>query len=168
MPRTAMKRTFVILCLSALAFAQSQSPSASDASIVDAAKQSRESAAPKAKKVYTNDDLPSDGDVNVVGKVPRGKHASGDPVRDQAALDRHWQSRIDQLKAHIADLQRQLDLAQKSLSYNTRRDPTKANPGYAGVKTRIDSLQQQIADAKDKLSQLQDEAHKAGADKAYD
>jgi hypothetical protein len=158
-----MKRTLVVLCLAAAAFAQS----ADNASIVNAAKQSSANTS-KAKRVYTNDDLPTTGEVNVVGKADKPAHGSNDPVRDQAALDRQWQARIDQQKTKIASLQRQLDLAQKSLSYSTRRDPIKPNPGYAHEKTQVDSLQQQLADAKDKLSQIQDEAHKAGADKAYD
>ena len=159
-----MKTTLAILCLSAAAFAQSQT--ADNASIVDAAKKSTTNTA-KAKKVYTNDDLPDSGAVSVVGKAGT-KAKAGDPVRDQAALDRQWQARIQQQKDKIANLQRQLDLAQKSLVYTTHRDPTKPNPSYAHEKSQIDSLQQQLADANAKLSQLQDEAHKAGADKAYD
>ena len=161
-----MKRTLAILCLGAAAFAQSQT--ADNASIVDAAKKSTATSA-KAKRVYTNDDLPDTGAVNVVGKAgAKAKSGSGDPVREQTALDQRWQAAIQQQKDKIANLQRQLDLEQKAIAYTTHIDPIKPNASYAREKAKIDSLQQQIADAKEKLSQIQDEAHKAGADKAYD
>jgi hypothetical protein len=161
-----MRKTLAILCLSAAAFAQSQT--ADNAAIVDAAKKSTATSA-KAKRVYTDDDLPTTGHVNVLGKDGvKAAKASTDPVRDQSILDRQWQTKIEQQKALIANLQHQLDLAQKVLGYDTHRDPIKPNPAYARRKAQVDLLTQQIADAKDKLSQIQDEAHKAGADKAYD
>jgi hypothetical protein len=170
-----MKLLLTVLVLSAAAFAQLGSNPADDSgtSVAAAAKKSRESKPATAKKVYTDDDLPSSGSVSVVGGATKsaGTPATNDnPAQTQAELDAQWHARIEQQKNHIAVLQDELKVAEanEARSAIPYYEVNNGNPRYAHYKQQADSLRQQIEDAKNALSDLQDEAHKAGANKAYD
>lgn len=167
-----MKLLLALVCLGALAFGQSALPSADEPSTLgDAARQARESKSTSSGKVYTNEDLPSDGGINVVGKTAPSRtrrSSQGDPVRDQKALDAKWHIAITQQKNRVADLERQLNVAQLVLARVSHYDPINPNPTYVRYKSQVDLLQKQLDDAKVQLADMQDEARKAGADKAYD
>ena len=169
-----MRTIIAALVLCSLGFAQSaadRSDESSD-SVVGAAKKSREAKSATAKKVYTNEDLPKSGTVNVVGpaanNAPANYGAYTDPVRDQKAINSQWQSAINQQRARIAELERQLESAQQDKARSAHFYATKPNPNYEHYKQLVDSLTQQVEEAKKLLADVQEEAHKAGADKAYD
>jgi len=171
-----MKILFAALCLSALAFAQAGTPTGSggtedsSTSLTDAAKRSREAKAGTAKKVYTNDDIPSSGGVSVVGGSKQDPFTPPpvDAVQQQKMTDSQWHSAIAQQKALIANLENQLNVAEQNQARATRYYTVNGNPRYEKYKEQVDSLKQQIEAAKQQLADTQDEAHKAGADKAYD
>jgi predicted RNase H-like nuclease (RuvC/YqgF family) len=168
-----MKTLFAILVLCSLALAQSAELADDSAdSVANAAKKSREAKSATAKKTYTNEDLPTSGAVNVVG--PSATHArasnpaGADPVQEQKSINAQWQTAISQQKTRVLELQRQLDVAQQNLASSGHFYATRPNPNYEHYKQQVDSLTRQVEDAKKQLEELQDQAHKAGADKAYD
>ena len=171
-----MKTLLAVLLLGGLAFAQTSATSADDHpdSVAAAAKKSREAKPATAKKVYTDDDMPSTtGGVSVVGNEAAQPSTTGynpysDPVRDQKALDAQWQQRISAQKARIVALQQQLQVAEANEARATRYYTVNSNPNFGKYKEQAESLRQQVENAKKELSDLQDEAHKAGANKAYD
>jgi len=167
-----MKVVLATLLLGGLALAQSADTN-TDA-VVAAARKARDTKPVAAKKVYTDDDMPStNGSVSVVGK-PADTHASttynpsNDPVRDQRALDAQWQQRIHMQKDRVSSLEQQLKVAEENESRSSHYYTVNPNPNYARYKQQADSLREQLENAKKELTDLQDEAHKAGANKAYD
>lgn len=173
-----MKTFFAALCLSALAFAQAGTNTGSTGvedkttSLADVAKKSRDAKTATAKKVYDNDTMPTTGGVSVVGaksvSQPTYYQQPADPVRDQKMIDNQWHNQLEGQKAQISNLERQLDVAEKNEAASAHYYAVNDNQRYTQYKAQVDSLKQQIEDAKKRLADMQDEAHKAGANKAYD
>jgi hypothetical protein len=170
-----IKTLFAVLALASLAVAQPATATADDSfeSPAAAARRSREAKTANAKKIYTDDDLPTSGTgVNVVGPSFASRSSDysspSDPVQEQKAIDSQWRNVITQQKARIAELQRQLDDAQRSEARAAHFYAANPNPRYARYKQQVESLTEQIEDAKHQLVDLQEQAHKAGANKAYD
>ncbi len=166
-----MRLLLAALLLSGLAYGQAANDSAE--SVAAAAKKSREAKAATAKKVYTDDDMPStNGTVNVVGKDTKAANNSynpyNDPVRDQKSLDYQWQQRIRMQKDRVSSLEQQLKVAEENAARSAHYYSVNPNPNYARYKSQADSLREQLENARKELTDLQDEAHKAGANKAYD
>lgn len=107
----------------------------------------------------------------------KSKSAKAD-ADDQEKLNAEWKSKLDTEKAKIADLQREFDLTDRefklaSTTYyadagNRLRDPKDFHDKETAFRDKLGTLKQQIADEQAKLAELQDQAHKAGASKAYD
>ncbi len=168
-----MRWLLAVLLLAGVAFGQAAANAGDENqdSIAAAAKKSREAKPATAKKVYTDDDMPaSKGGVSVVGGNSTAEHHAGpsDVVGDQKTLDVQWQQRIRMQREKIASLQEQLQVAEANEQRTTHYYTVNPNPKYAHYKEQADNLRQQIENAKKELSELQDEAHKAGANKAYD
>lgn len=171
-----MKPLLAFFCLAALAFGQSAANSAGDdapVSLGDVAKQARSAKAPSGAKVLTNEDMPTSGGVNVVGAAPKlsaGKNRyQPDVVRDHDALNAQWQNALAQQKNRIADLERQLENAKANLARaTTHYYVVYGDTHYDQYKAQADLAQQQLDNARKDLSDMQDQAHRAGVDKAYD
>lgn len=101
-----------------------------------------------------------------------------DSVGQQDKLDAEWKSKIEAQKAKIADAQREYSLTDReyklaATSYyadagNRLRDQKDFADQEAKYRDTLSKLKQQIADEQAKLADLQEQAHKAGANKAYD
>jgi hypothetical protein len=101
-----------------------------------------------------------------------------DTVADAEKLNTAWKEKLDAQKAKIADLQREYDLTDREYklsltSYyadagNRLRDQKDFTDKETTYKGKLGTLKQQISDEQAKLGDLQDQAHKAGADKAFD
>lgn len=106
-------------------------------------------------------------------KTAAEKAKKTDPEADQAKLDEEWSKKIDSQKQQIADMAHELDLLQ-------RENKLRAAAYYADAGTRlrnqqsyaeedrkyqkdIADKQKALDDAKTKLSDLQEQARKAGA-----
>lgn len=97
---------------------------------------------------------------------------------EQEKLDAEWKGKIDAQKSKIADLKREFDLTDRenklaATTYyadagNRLRDQKDFTDKQTSYHEKLSTLQKQIADEQTKLSDLQDEAHKAGANKAYE
>jgi len=158
--------------------------------VADAARKARaeQKTAPKPKKVFTNDDIPSalpppppataDG-TNKSAAQPQADDPSGQKAPDPAddpKNEAYWHKRAKSLRSKLAMAEQELDVLQRELSKDEVQyypDPQKAlmqqynrsdiNEKHAKVdakKAEVESLKQQVAD-------LEDAARKAGGDPGW-
>jgi len=158
--------------------------------VADAARKARaeQKTAPKPKKVFTNDDIPSAAPASApaatdaTNKNPT--QAKGDDKSDQKAPDpednpktqAYWSKRASKLRAKLAAAEQELDVLQRELNKDDLQyypDPQKAlmqqysrsdinekTAKVAAKKAEIESLKQQVAD-------LEDAVRKAGGDPGW-
>lgn len=158
-------------------------------SLGDYARKIRKDPATKAKpKVFDNDNLPTDDKLSVVGqKAPetaavvddkdRDKNkdsakSSDDEMAKKQALIKDWQAKLVSQKDAIDLTSRELDVLQRE--YQIRAAAIYADAGNrlrnegpwdkedADYKQKIADKQKLLDDAKQKLSDMQEEARKAG------
>jgi hypothetical protein len=170
----------------AAAQGQSQSPAATSAtgnspkdSLADAARRSRElkKDAGKSGKVFTNDNLPTEGGVSTVG-VASAAVAEDDKTGDGSEhAEKHdektWRERFAKLRDKLAKDQADLDLLQRELgvvdlqAYN---DPMKAlqqnlTRSDINAKTaKIDQMTKQVEADKQAIADAEDELRRSGGD----
>jgi hypothetical protein len=169
-----------------------QAPPATGDPVADAARKARaeQKTAPKPKKVFTNDDIPSsvpapatapattDTTSKTAGQ-PQADNASGkkqlDP-EDDPKTEAYWHKRASKLRAKLASAEQELDVLQRELNKDEVQyypDPQKAlmqqynrsdiNEKHAKVdakKAEVETLKQQVAD-------LEDAVRKAGGDPGW-
>ena len=170
--------------------AQQQAPATTGDPVADAARKARadQKTAPKPKKVFTNDDIPSatpapppaaaDATKTTDGK-PQADDKSGkkelDP-EDDPKQEAYWHKRARNLRTKLSTAEQELDVLQRELSKDELQyypDPQKAlaqqynrsdiNEKRAKVdakKSEVESLKQQVAD-------LEDSVRKAGGDPGW-
>jgi predicted RNase H-like nuclease (RuvC/YqgF family) len=169
----------------------STQPSTGDP-VADAARKARaeQKTAPKPKKVFTNDDIPSATPppppppvaTDAANKIASQQQAdalttkkSTDPADDPKS-EAYWRKRAKQLRDKLANAEQELDVLQRELNKDQVQyypDPQKAltqqynrsdiNGKTAKVeakKTEVESLKQQVAD-------LEDAVRKAGGDPGW-
>lgn len=168
-----------------------QAPATTGDPVADAARKARaeQKTAPKPKKVFTNDDIPSaavsspppaasdatkktDGQAQVGDKSGKKELDPEDDPKQQV----YWQKRSRTLHAKLSAAEQELDVLQRELSKDEVQyypDPQKAlmqqynrsdiNEKHAKVdakKAEVESLKQQVAD-------LEDNVRKAGGDPGW-
>jgi hypothetical protein len=175
------------MLLNSSAKAQTTSPAPTAGSdqppLGDYARRVRKDPATKVKpKVYDNDNLPTDDKLSVVGQKPPADAAAAPaqdndakPEDDQAKKQATWKGWQDKLNAQkdAIELQgRELDVLQRE--YQLRAAAMYADAGNrlrnelpwdkqdAEYKQRIADKQKALDDAKQKLTDMQEEARKAG------
>jgi predicted RNase H-like nuclease (RuvC/YqgF family) len=158
--------------------------------VADAARKARaeQKTAPKPKKVFTNDDIPSSAPpsappatdaTNKNAAQAQGDDKSGkkttDP-EDDPKTQAYWSKRASKLRAKLAAAEQELDVLQRELNKDDLQyypDPQKAlmqqysrsdinekTAKVAAKKADIESLKQQVAD-------LEDAVRKAGGDPGW-
>jgi predicted RNase H-like nuclease (RuvC/YqgF family) len=160
--------------------------------VADAARKARaeQKSAPKPKKVFTNDDIPSaappppPAPASAEATKQTGTKAQGNGKSEKELSDpsddpkneAYWHKRAKKLRAKLANAEQELDVLQRELNKDELQyypDPQKAlqqqysrsdiNEKTAKVtakKAEVDSLKQQVAD-------LEDEVRKAGGDPGW-
>ena len=158
--------------------------------VADAARKARaeQKNAPKPKKVFTNDDIPSAAPPPAPAAAEASNkdaaRAQGDDKSAQKSVDpaddpkteAYWRKRATKLRAKLAATEQELDVLQRELSKGELQyypDPQKAlmqqysrsdiNEKTAKVdakKAEVESLKQQVAD-------LEDAVRKAGGDPGW-
>ena len=167
-----------------------QAPASTGDPVADAARKARaeQKTAPKPKKVFTNDDIPSAAPppppaaTDAANKNAPQQQAddlsakkSQDPA-DDPKQEAYWHKRAKSLRAKLAMAEQELDVLQRELSKDEVQyypDPQKAlmqqynrsdiNEKHAKVdakKAEVESLKQQVAD-------LEDAVRKAGGDPGW-
>jgi len=158
--------------------------------VADAARKARaeQKTAPKPKKVFTNDDIPSAAPPPAPAATDatnkNATQAQGDVKSDQKTPDpednpktqAYWTKRARKLRAKLATAEQELDVLQRELNKDDLQyypDPQKAlmqqysrsdinekTAKVAAKKADIESLKQQISD-------LEDAVRKAGGDPGW-
>jgi len=143
-----------------------------------------------ASQHYDNDNLPTNGALSVVGPAPSQSSPVASPAKadaasaapaaaDPKAADRQkandeLQKKIDAQKEKLDSLTHDLDLEQReyrmraavfySDAGNRLRDAATWDKQDAQYKSDMESKQKAIESAKEQLTQLQEDAHRAGVD----
>lgn len=177
-----------LLTIIAGSFAQSQNASLAD---LARATKKKNANAPKTATVYDNDNLPKATSISVVGSnlpdqpkdsgqdaTAAGKKTEPQLKAGQSSDDRKQaldalKARLDEQKSKISLLSRELDVMQreyqvKAAEFNgdvARRaqNPAGFEADDAKYKAQIADRQKALDDAKAKLTDMQDQARKAGA-----
>jgi len=153
-------------------------------SLADAARKSREAKKPETKtsKVFTNDNLPSSAEVNVVGAEPAADNAGAPAVANAkkqslAQEEQAWRGRFAAARAKLDRDQATLDILQREMS-NLQlnyypNDPNKqlqqsvTRSDIIGQQSKIEKKQADVAADKTALSDLEDALRHAGGDPGW-
>ncbi|HXH68435.1 MAG TPA: hypothetical protein VNI81_14620 [Candidatus Limnocylindrales bacterium] len=172
-----------------------QAPASTGDPVADAARKARaeQKTAPKPKKVFTNDDIPSakpapapttDASAKPDGKPqtdakPQAGDQSGkkelDPEDDpkQAA---YWQKRSRNLRNKLSTAEQELDVLQRELSKDELQyypDPQKAlmqqynRTDINEKRAKVDAKKSEVASLKQQVAELEDSVRKAGGDPGW-
>lgn len=138
------------------------------------------------ERVYDNDNLPGKGVVNTVGAAPSDQPAADQSAStstdadkqktpsadDQKKVNGEWSGKITQQKEEISRLERELNVLQRESKINAAVNSADLgtrlgnNAKYAEqdrqYQEQIANKQKAVDDAKQKLSDMQEEARKAG------
>ena len=189
-----MRLTIVIRTAALIAFAgmtaglayaqQDNSQQSGTDPVADAARKARaeQKTAPKPKKVFTNDDLPSppNSSAKPAGQPAAGGQAEGATTQDDAENDTkseaYWRKRFQKVRDKLSASEQELDVLQRELNkdqvqyYN---DPQKAlmqqhDRSDINDKTaKVDAKKKEIESLKQQLSDLEDDLRKAGGDPGW-
>ena len=161
--------------------------------VADAARRSREQqkAAPKPKKVYTDDDVKPATPSSTAGPAPNqpagGAQAAPDSGQGAAAgagatatsgtdAEKAWRLRFAEQRSKIASAEKELDILQREFEKAQLQyypDPQKALQQQYSLKdiddknAKIDKKKQEIADLKQQLADLEDQLRKSGGDPGW-
>jgi len=159
--------------------ASAAQPAPQQDSLAAAARKAREQRkqAPKAVKVFTNDNIPTAGNISSVGSASAHAAAEGAGSAPPAANDeKTWRDRFAKLHAKLDQDQQELSVMQRELGvlnmqyYN---DPTKAmqqeySRSDINAKTgKIDAKKKQIEADQQAIDDAEDELRKAGGDSGW-
>ncbi|MFZ0277129.1 MAG: hypothetical protein WA254_00640 [Candidatus Sulfotelmatobacter sp.] len=176
--------------LASTVVAQSTAPAPAQSSLGDYARKIRKDpGTAKAKpKVFDNDNLPTDDKLSVIGeksaenagapgddKSAAGANADDDQAKKQAAW-KSWQTKLGAQKDQIDLASRELDVLQREYQLraaemyadagNRLRNSAQWDKQDADYKQKIADKQKAVEDAKSKLTDMQEEARKAGVPSA--
>jgi hypothetical protein len=155
-------------------------------SLAEAARKARvaEKNAPKAGRVFTNDNIPTAGGVSDVGTVNEASSNSGTnkkaepkgsakaPASDEAT----WRARFGDLRHKLQQDQAELDIMQRELGVLNMQyysDPNKAMQQQLSrddinkKSAAIDAKKKQVADDQQAISDAEDALRKAGGDPGW-
>lgn len=147
----------------------------------------RQKTAPKAAKVFDNDNLPAEGGISTVGESaapekPRKNQAAAEanPPGDKAAAE--WRSKFADLRKKLAQDQEELGVLQREAGQEMTQyyggDPNKAyqdqqsgtpfGQKYDQTKAAIDAKQKQVAADQQAISDAEDALRKAGGSPGWE
>jgi hypothetical protein len=180
-----MRRILFMLAAGAVVVASALGAAAQSESLGDAARAARKEPRPPAKKVYTNDNLPTSASISVVGspaeeaeaKPPEDKPKP--PQKETKAEEKKapqgeegWRDQFSEQKKKIGDLEKELDLLQREYKLQVAdyyadagtqlRDPKKWTEAETKFRADIADKQKQLDDAKTKLQETEEQARQAG------
>lgn len=134
--------------------------------------------APKAAKVFTNDNLPASGGISTVGAAPTTESSSGTANAKPAAGgdEKSWRDRFAALHRKLAQDQQALDIMQRELgvlNVQQYNDPMQAmQQGYTrgdinGKTADIDAKKKQIEADQQAIDDAEEELRKSGGDPGW-
>jgi predicted RNase H-like nuclease (RuvC/YqgF family) len=158
--------------------------------VADAARKARaeQKTAPKPKKVFTNDDIPSaapppapaaaagtNKDAAQAQADDKSAQKSTDPA-DDPKTEAYWRKHAQKLRAKLATAEQELDVLQRELSKDQVQyypDPQKAlmqqyNRSDINDKTaKVDAKKAEVESLKQQVADLEDAVRKAGGDPGW-
>jgi chromosome segregation ATPase len=165
---------------------QARSSAPQHESLADAARKAREEKkeAPKAAKVFTNDNIPAAGDISSVGQAPaEEKPAEGAKAAAPAGAaappkdeEKMWRQKFASLRQKLEQDQADLDVTQRelgTLNLQNYSDPVKAmqqqlTRSDINKKTSdIEAKKKAVEADKQAISDAEDELHKSGGDPGW-
>jgi chromosome segregation ATPase len=160
--------------------ATTQAPAPQQESIAEAARKAREAKkeAPKATKVFTNDDIPGAGGLSTVGEAKDGKEGdAGAADKDASANgEKAWREKFATLRAKLAHDQEDLSVMQREigvLDVQNYSDPVKAmqqeltRDDINKKAADIDAKTQQIKADQQAIDDAEDDLRKSGGDSGW-
>jgi|SRR5271168_396526 len=134
--------------------------------------------APKAAKVFTNDNLPSAGGISTVGAAPATEPSSGAAKAKPAAGgdEKSWRDRFAGLRRKLAQDQQALEIMQRELgvlNVQQYNDPMQAmQQGYTrgdinGKTADIDAKKKQVEADQQAIDDAEEELRKSGGDPGW-
>src|SRR5262249_1323006 len=186
--RTLIALAFVLALSSATT--RAQDPSTGDP-VADAARRAREQrkAAPKPKKVITDDDLkPAEAPAlppaassdstapSEAAKPPQASDAQNSTDKEDPNSEKAWRKRFADQHKKISNAELELDVLQRELEKSDVQyysDPQKAmheqfTRNEINEKTaKIEAKKKQIADLKQQLSDMEDQLRASGGDAGW-
>jgi chromosome segregation ATPase len=163
---------------------------AQEQSVAEAARKAREKKkeAPKAAKIFTNDNMPKAGaEVSVVGSGAAPVTAAGekpaakagaegeepvDPSKDEAG----WRAKFADMRTKIAQAEKELDILQRELNLMQQQyysDPNKAlreqyeRKEINEHRKKIQDKQDELQRLRQQLTDLEDELRHAGGNAGW-
>jgi len=158
--------------------------------LAEAARKAREQKkdAPKAAKVFTNDDIPTQGAVSTVGQAPAdtSTETSSDtstsaPPPAAANDEKAWKDKFAELRHKLEQDQAELDVLQRETGVSMLQyyggDPQKAaqdqnsqqplGEAYQKKVSKIDAKKKDVEADKQAISAAEDDLRKAGGDPGW-
>jgi len=178
----ALLATFgLAVLLPAAAYAQeSQSePKQQTESLAEAARKAREKKQGQQKgKVFTNENLPDKGTVNVVGseqaqtenQAGQGQQAQGQ-AQGQERGEAYWRGRFAEARKQLADAEKELDILQRELNLMNVQyyaDPQKtlneelSRKAVNEHRAKVDAKQAEVTKLRQGIEELERELRAAG------
>jgi len=184
-----MRRIGCMLAVSAVVVASALAVAAQSESLGDYARAVRQEKRLPAKKFYTNDNLPTNTTISIVGPPPvsseekpaakpqdqkeKPDQKEGKTSENKAPQnEQEWQDQISAEKKKIAGLDHELDLLQREYKLRVAeyyadagsdlRDPKKWADEDAKYHADIADKQKQLDEAKTQLEDMQEQERKAG------
>jgi hypothetical protein len=168
---------------------QPQSATPQQDSLAAASRKAREQKkeAPKPPKVFTNDDIPTQGGISTVGEQKESgtaQTAGGGAQADASSNgndEKSWRTKFAKLRHKLDQDQAALDVLQREIGVAQVQyyggDPTKAmNDGmsqqpfgseYTKKLADIDAKKKQVEADKQAIADAEDDLHKAGGDPGW-
>ena len=142
-------------------------------SLGDVARQQKQNSAqtkPAAKKVITEDDLPTQETISTGSSDSRATDASkeekqGDSTADKMKSADEFKAAIQSQKQNVDSLQKQVDDTKASVHFveaNRYSNGVEYNEHQIQKQKEADRLQKQLDEEKSKLQDMQEQARKAG------
>jgi predicted RNase H-like nuclease (RuvC/YqgF family) len=186
---SALSALLGVAALTAPAQQEPTQPSTGDP-VADAARKARaeQKTAPKPKKVFTNDDIPSaappPAPAAATGTNKDAAQAQADDKSAQKSIDpaddpkseAYWRKHAQKLRAKLATAEQELDVLQRELSKDQLQyypDPQKAlmqqyNRSDINDKTsKVDAKKAEVESLKQQVADLEDAVRKAGGDPGW-
>jgi chromosome segregation ATPase len=161
-------------------------------SLAEAARRAREQKkeAPKAAKVFTNDNIPTQGGISAVGASPvpaegasseTAAPSSGGAKGSDKNNEKYWRDKFAALHKKLAQDQAELDVMQRELGVNEVQyyggDPNAAVADQASMqpfgaeynkkRDDIEAKKKEVEDDQKAIDDAEDDLHKAGGDPGW-
>jgi hypothetical protein len=177
--KTSMKRTLSLLAAAFVVAFTIVTCAGAQESLGELARQLRQSKRPSSARVITNDDIAMaaapapEAAVEAKGDKSEKSDADAAPsADDKAKLAASFKAKADEQKKSIAQLERELDVAQREYRLkvavyyadvgNNLRDSKKWAEEDRKQRAELDGKQKALADAKQKLADIQEQERKLG------